>query len=75
VLDLAQRLAIANPEFDALAQHDHRHGVDENIDPLASPAIVLIDEFGPAPPSCVATARLGRSHARFFRHTVYCYHS
>lgn len=44
VLDLAQRLAVANPHFDAATEHDFREGVDENIDPLSAPAIVLIDE-------------------------------
>ena len=44
VMDLAQRLAIANPHFDAATEHDHREGMDEIIDPLSAPAIVLIDE-------------------------------
>lgn len=44
VMDLAQRLALANPHFDASTEHDHREGVEEIIDPLSAPAIVLIDE-------------------------------
>jgi predicted ATP-binding protein involved in virulence len=44
VLDLAQRLAVANPRFDASTHHDHTHGVDDFINPLAAPAVVLIDE-------------------------------
>ncbi len=44
VMDLAQRLAVANPHFDAATEHDHREGTDEIIDPLSAPAIVLIDE-------------------------------
>ena len=44
VMDLAQRLAVANPHFDAATEHDHREGTDEIINPLAAPAIVLIDE-------------------------------
>ncbi|MBC8002456.1 MAG: AAA family ATPase [Opitutaceae bacterium] len=44
VLDLAQRLAIANSHFNAATEHDYREGVEEIINPLAAPAIVLIDE-------------------------------
>jgi predicted ATP-binding protein involved in virulence len=44
VMDLAQRLAVANPHFDASTEHDHREGVEEIFDPLSAPAIVLIDE-------------------------------
>jgi predicted ATP-binding protein involved in virulence len=44
VLDLAQRLAVANPYFNAATEHDFREGVEEIFDPLSAPAIVLIDE-------------------------------
>ena len=44
VLYLAQRMAVANPYFNAATENDHREGVDEIFDPLSAPAIVLIDE-------------------------------
>ncbi|MEY2881051.1 MAG: hypothetical protein RLZZ15_3431 [Verrucomicrobiota bacterium] len=44
VLDLAQRLAVANPLFNTTTEHDIREGTDEIINPLAAPAVVLIDE-------------------------------
>lgn len=44
VLDLAQRLAVGNPNFDAATEHDYREGENSLIEPLAAPAIVLIDE-------------------------------
>lgn len=43
-MDLAQRLAIANPHFNVATEHDYHDGEDEIIDPLSGPAIVLIDE-------------------------------
>lgn len=44
IMDLAQRLAVANPHYNAATEHDSREGVPEIIDPLSAPAIVLIDE-------------------------------
>ncbi|MEI6342326.1 MAG: AAA family ATPase [Verrucomicrobiota bacterium] len=44
VLDLAQRMAVANPHFNAATKHDDQGRGDEILDPLSSPAIVLIDE-------------------------------